>query len=72
MSRSIYKHRTEDTADIMALRIIGLAKVGAAATDSKMNIDLTGFGYCELFEAIAALGHELSEAIDILETEARK
>lgn len=48
-------------------RIYGLSRIGVAATDSAMNLDLNKSGYFELFEVIAQLAFDLGDMIEELE-----
>ena len=60
----IYSSKVTQDAEGSCYAIFKLCKVGLAAGDSTMGIDLTKGGYDALFEAIAGLAHC---AIDNLE-----
>lgn len=45
-------------------RIKGLAKIGLAASDTMMNVDLHDCGYAELFEVICVISNELIDEIE--------
>ena len=60
---SIYENGAGIDAEGLAYRILGVAKVGAAATDSTLNIDVSD-GFTATFEIIAHLTDELIEALE--------
>ncbi|WP_373487871.1 hypothetical protein [Blastomonas sp.] len=51
--------RVPDSAEYKAARITGLARVGIAATDSVLNINLDASGYRETLETIAIMADDL-------------
>lgn len=63
---SIYERGGEDDAVSVAYRLHGLCKVGAAASDSCLHIDLHKGGWTDMFEAMA---HLCDDLIDKLEQE---
>lgn len=63
---SIYENGGEDDAVSVAYRLHGLCKVGAAASDSTLSIDLHRGGWTDMFEAMA---HLCDGLIDRLEQE---
>lgn len=64
MSNRIYEEGGGDSAEFIAYRLHGLCKVGAAASDTVLNIDLQKGGYTDLFETMAGLCDELIEAMN--------
>lgn len=70
--RSIYENGAGNDAEGIAYRLHGLCRVGAAASDSLMNIDLSKGGYIDLFETMAGLCDQLVDAISQAEKDKRK
>lgn len=67
------KHPIYMTEDIQCLnekadRLLALSRVGIAASDSAMNLDLGDCGYCGLFEAMALISADLSDELMQRET----
>lgn len=68
-ARGIYDMPASKDPSGIAYRLHELCKVGAAATDTTLNIDLSKDGYRGMFETMAELCENL---IDQLETQARE
>lgn len=63
MKDSIYENDIDETAERKLYTILSLCRVGVAASDSVMNVDLAKGGHCEMYEIIAKLA---GEAVDML------
>ncbi|MCR9088682.1 MAG: hypothetical protein NXH97_18275 [Rhodobacteraceae bacterium] len=63
---SLYDCKLRQDAEGSCYAILNLCRVGIAATDSAMAVDLSKGGFEALFEAIGALAED---AIDRMETE---
>ena len=64
--------RSPDDAISKVSRMIHLARIGLAATESNLAIDLNKAGYSGLFETIARLGYDVIFEIPEGETGARQ
>ena len=67
----VYEVPDQPDAYDVAHKIVALARIGIAASDSPLNIDLTKKGYLELLEVIAQLASEICEMIPDLELKAK-
>lgn len=60
----LFASEIDQDAEDSCYAIFNLCKVGIAANDTIMNIDLTKGGFDALFEAIAALAEDAIERIE--------
>lgn len=61
---SIYEAGGEHDAMALAYRLHGLCKVGAAASDTTLAIDLHKGGWTDMFEAMAHICDEMLEKME--------
>lgn len=61
---ALYSDNIAQDAEGSCYAIFKLCKVGIAAGDSTMSVDLTKGGYDALFEAIAALAEDAIERLE--------
>lgn len=71
MSSPIFRPDATPSVYGEAIRILGLARIGVASTDTTANIDLTEGGYSELFEMIGRVAYDMLDQIQELETQAK-
>lgn len=71
MSSPIFRPDATPSVYGEAIRILGLARIGVASTDTAANIDLTEAGYSELFEMIGRVAHDMLDRIEELERQAK-
>lgn len=67
MRDHIYDQDNDDGAFVKASHILSLARVGVAASDSAMSVDLQSNGYQNLFEVIGDIAGRLMDEISELE-----
>ncbi|WP_299847702.1 hypothetical protein [uncultured Roseovarius sp.] len=67
MKDHIYDLETEGDPSMSAGHILALARVGVAASDSVMSVDLQRNGYQNLFEVIGDIAGRLMDEISELE-----
>ncbi|MBZ0127972.1 MAG: hypothetical protein K8F59_02545 [Rhodobacteraceae bacterium] len=60
----LFDNDTTQDAEGSCYAIFNLCKVGIAANDTNMAVDLTKGGYDALFEAIAALAEDAIERLE--------
>lgn len=72
-THEIYDTKLPRTPERNCYEIFNLCRVGIAATDSALNIDLVNKGgYDALLEAIAELAADAIDKLEIAEAEARR
>ncbi len=62
---ALFEGNITQTAEGSCYAIFNLCKIGIAAGDTTMAVDLTKGGYDSLFESIAALAEDAIERIEI-------